>query len=294
MEYLARIPSPPLDSFIKRLWYCSDTSVRPATSAPERVLPGGHVDLVINLADDQIRVYDPANPGTPRSLSGAVVRGTSTRSFLTDPQRSALVGVHFLPGGAFPFFGISPAEIVDDYVHLHELWGTSGRSLREQLLEAGSPSEQLHIVEAVLLRRLRVARPGHPAARAAITAFGAGDNAVSVAEVAALVGLSHRGFIDVFQREVGLTPKVYARLQRFHCAKERIAALGTPPSWATLAIECGYFDQSHMIRDFVGFAGITPTSYLRCRTGETRFDHFVHNHAARSTQVPLQARARTA
>jgi AraC-like DNA-binding protein len=278
MEYLARTPSPPLDAFIERIWYCSDAP----THTRERVLPGGGIDLVINLAEDEIRIYDPANPRSVRAHSGTVFRGTSTRSSLIDPrQRASVIGAHFRPGGAFPFLGISPSEIVDSYVQLDDLWGAAGRNLREQLLEAGSPSERFRLVEAALLWRLRRARPGHPAARAAVDAFRAGGNDLRVADVATLVGLSHRGFIEVFKREVGLTPKLYARLQRFHRAKERIAALGGPPSWATFAIECGYFDQSHMIREFVGFSGISPTSYLRSRTSETMFDHFVHSYATR-------------
>jgi AraC-like DNA-binding protein len=131
-------------------------------------------------------------------------------------------------------------------------------------------------VEAALLRRLQRVRPGHPAARAAVAAFGALGNQVRVAEVAGSVGLSRRRFIEVFETEVGLTPKLYARLQRFHRVKQRLAALGGPKCWATLALEHGYFDQSHLIRDFVGFSGISPTSYLQSRTGETMFDHFVH------------------
>jgi AraC-like DNA-binding protein len=274
MEYFGRTPSPPLDRFIERIWYCSDVPPH----ARERVLPGGGtIDLVVNLAEDEIRICDPDNPGLVRVCSGAVVRGTSTRSFVIDSRlRASMVGAHFKPGGAFPFLGISPSEIVDAHVQIDDLWGCDGRNLREQLLEAGSPSERLRLLEAALLRRLLRARPGHPAARAALDAFRAGGNDVRVADVATVVGLSRRRFIEVFEREVGLTPKLYARLQRFHLVKQRIATLGEPPSWAAFALACGYFDQSHMIRDFVEFSGMSPPSYLQGRTGETMFDHVIH------------------
>jgi AraC-like DNA-binding protein len=280
MEYLARTPSPPLDAYVKRLWYCSG-ALPPGS---ERVLPGGSVDLVVNLAEDEIRIGDPADPASVRPHPGAVVGGTYTRSFLIDPpQRASIIGVHFQPGRAFPFLGVSPAEIVDAHVPLGDLWGCDGRNLRERLLEAGSPSERFRLVESALLQRLRRARPGHPAARAAVDAFGAGDHDVRVADVATLVGLSPRRFVQVFTSEVGLSPKLYARLQRFHRAKARIAALGEPPSWSGFAVDCGYFDQSHMIRDFVGFSGISPGSYLRRRTDETRFDHWIHAYRVQTT-----------
>lgn len=237
------------------------------------------MDLVFNLAEDRIRIDDPANPGLARTLSGALVAGVRTRGYLVDPrQRSALVGVHFRPGGAFPFLGISPSEIVNAHVQLDELWGSHARSLREQLLDAGSAKEKLGVLEAMLLAKLRRARAGHPAVRRALLALrSAGDAAV--ADIATEVGLSHRRFVEVFEREVGLTPKLYARLHRFHRVKELIATLGAPPSWASFALECGYCDQSHMIRDFVDFSGISPASYLRSRSDETMFDHLVHAYS---------------
>jgi methylphosphotriester-DNA--protein-cysteine methyltransferase len=274
MQYVGRTPSPPLDAFIERIWYCSDAP----THTRERVLPGGGaLGLVFNLAEGELQIYDPANPGLVRARGGALVSGTCTRSYLYDPrQRASIVGVHFRPGGAFPFLGISPSEIVDSHVPLDDLWGSGGRNVHEQLLEASSPSERFRLLEAALLRRLRSARPVHAAVRAAVAALRDGGNGVRVAEVAAAVGLSRRRFIEVFEREVGLTPKLYARLQRFHRVKQLMATLGGPASWASFAIACGYFDQSHMLRDFLEFSSMSPASYLEGRTEETLFDHVVH------------------
>ncbi len=271
---MGRPATPPLDAFIERIWYCADGTTRER----ERVIPsGGNVDLLVNLAEDEIRLYDDDHPGPVRRSSGTVISGTHTRSYLCDPrQRSSVVGVHFKPGRAFPFLGISPAEIVNAHAELRDLWGSEGQDLREQLLEAASPEQRFRRIEAALLRRLRRARPGHPAVRAAVHALRGGESGVRVTDVAALVGLSHRRFVELFEREVGLTPKFYARIQRFHRVKRDIATLRKPPSWAAFALACGYFDQSHMIRDFVEFSKMSPESYLQRRDEDTSFDHFVH------------------
>jgi AraC-like DNA-binding protein len=276
VEYAGRPASPPLDRFIERIWCCSDAPLHTS----ERVLPGGGtLDLVINLAEDALRSFDPNIPGLVHTHANAIVAGTRTRSYLIDPrQRASLVGVHFRPGGAFPFLGISPSEIVNAHVELRDLWGAAGQTLREQLLEAGSVSERFRLVEAALLGRLRRARPGHPAASMAVAALRARGGRVRVADVATKAGLSRRRFIEVVETEVGLTPKLYARLQRFHEVKRSIAVLGAPACWATLAVECGYFDQSHMIRDFVEFSGLSPSGYLHGRNRETMFDHLVHRY----------------
>lgn len=279
MEYLGRTPSPPLDRFIERIWYCSD---KPSHSR-ERVFPGGGaMDLVINLVDDELRIYDPDAPTSIQAHSGALVVGMRTQSFLVDPrQRESVMGVHFRPGCAFPFLGVSPAEIVNTHAPLEDLWAKVARNLRERLLEARSPSDRFRILEAALLERLRRARPGHPAVRVAVRALSAGGSSAGVAEVAEAVGLSRRRLIEVFEREVGVTPKLYARLERFHRVKQRVASLGAPPSWAALAVECGYFDQSHMLRDFVEFSTMSPASYLRRTTDETHFDQLVHAYSHR-------------
>jgi len=95
---------------------------------------------------------------------------------------------------------------------------------------------------------------------------------VRVRDVARRVGLSQRRFIQVFAAAVGLTPKLYGRVRRFQRA--RASVRDTPaPDWARVAAECGYFDQSHLIRDFRAFAGLTPEEYLRRRS-----EHVLHNH----------------
>ena len=97
-----------------------------------------------------------------------------------------------------------------------------------------------------------------------------------VRDVARRVGLSQRRFIRVFAAEVGLTPKLYGRVRRFQRALALVR--GVPaPDWAQLAVECGYFDQSHLIRDFRAFAGLTPEEYLRHRS-----EQVLHNHVLRN------------
>lgn len=276
MVYLGRAATPPLDRFIERIWYCSVSTA----SGRERVLPGGGaVDLVINLVDEDITIYDDAGQAAPLAHSGALVGGSYTHAFLADPrQRASVIGVHFRPGGALPFLGVSPAELVDSHVALQDVWGALGRELREQLVELRTPGDRFLLIERALRQRLERARPGHPAISAAIAALRGGGPQPRVSELAKRAGLSRRRFIEVFEREAGLTPKLFARLQRFHHVKQRLAALGEAPAWANFALGCGYFDQSHLIRDFVEFAGITPSGYLQAKASETKFDHLVHTY----------------
>jgi AraC-like DNA-binding protein len=66
----------------------------------------------------------------------------------------------------------------------------------------------------------------------------------------------------VFNFEVGVKPKLFVRIRRFQRVLQQVHRLPLV-DWAQLALKQGYFDQSHLIRDFVAFSGISPADYLR-------------------------------
>jgi AraC-like DNA-binding protein len=82
-----------------------------------------------------------------------------------------------------------------------------------------------------------------------------------VERVAADVDLSHRRLIEIFAAEVGVSPKVFNRVGRFQRALN-LAKQGESADWTQLALMCGYFDQSHLIREFGSLSGLSPTELL--------------------------------
>jgi AraC-like DNA-binding protein len=92
----------------------------------------------------------------------------------------------------------------------------------------------------------------------------------TIADVVGETGISHKHFIDEFRRHVGLTPKLFCRIQRFRQVLSEISHRRTV-DWADVASSCGYFDQAHFVHDFQAFAGLNPTVYLRNQPGEPRF-----------------------
>ena len=96
---------------------------------------------------------------------------------------------------------------------------------------------------------------------------------MKVRDLARRVGLSQRRFIQLFTAEVGLTPKLYCRVRRFQRARELVRTT-KEPDWAAVAVACGFFDQSHLIRDFREFTGLSPAAYVHQRT-EHALLHYV-------------------
>jgi AraC-like DNA-binding protein len=269
MFYRSHTPAPPLSDFVGRLWLCSDAPQH----AGERILPSGTIELVFNLHEDEIRIYDSLHPGRVKRLSGAVVSGAYGGFFVIDAlQHVSMMGVHFRPGGAFPFLGAPAGELSDMHVDLDALWGPSARELRERLCAAITPAERFSVMEKALARRLRHPLKQHGAVPVALAAFEQTGAEASVRAVARYVDLSQRRFIQVFAAEVGLTPKLYCRVRRFQRARELVRQT-TVPEWAGVAAACGYFDQSHLIRDFREFSGLSPVAYLRQRS-----EHVLPNH----------------
>jgi AraC-like DNA-binding protein len=261
-------PGPPLDECVDRFWLCADTPSHPR----ERILPSGTVELVINLSDDEIRIYDPFHPARIRRYSGAVVSGPYRDYFLIDPlQHASIIGVHFRPGRAVPVLGVPASELADAHVDLEALWGPAAAELRERLCAAATPTKRFAVLEEVLLGRLR-RPPLHGAIPVALDALEQSDEAVKVRDLARQVGLSQRRLIQLFTAEVGMTPKLYGRVRRFQRARELVRK-AADPDWAAVAVACGFFDQSHLIRDFGEFSGLSPVAYLNQRS-----DHVLLNH----------------
>lgn len=256
-----RRPSGPLAGFVGLLWYW-DGPARP--HAFERLLPDGSMELVINLAGDEIRVYDRRDVHRFERLEPAALVGPHSEYFVIDTdQQQRVIGVHFRPGGAFPFLRPPADALHGQHVSMSDLWGGFSHELRERLLLAATVDQQFDLLEAALTAR--VARPleHHRAVAFGLREFPRGRR--TVADVIEATGLSARRFVEVFRHQVGMAPKQYCRVQRF---QRTIRGLPTANAidWAGVAASNGYCDQAHLIHEFRAIAGLSPVEYAALRT----------------------------
>jgi AraC-like DNA-binding protein len=262
VHFSSRPPIRPLDTCVERLWLLSDAPPQ----AKERIAPSGTIDLLINLHENELRIYDPAKPERCKRFSGPVVSGTHSGPFVIDPRELvSVIGVHFRPGGAFPFLGTPASELADAHLDLEALWGTLAIELRERLCVAKTPGERFNLLEKALMAHLFRPLENHYAVRFALDTFGRADSGLAIRDVARDAGLSQRRFIQVFAREVGMSPKLFCRVQRFRRALETMRQCAEP-DWARVVVDCGYYDQSHLIHDFRFFSNLSPTEFVRQRS----------------------------
>lgn len=248
-----RRPGSPLSDFVDCLWIY-EGYVQP--HAQERVLPTGSMDLVFTIGAD--------------GRAGSWVVGARSESIVLDTSRPfSVIGVHFKPGGGFPFFRVPSGELHNLNVTLDTMWGDRyGASLRDRLWEADSAERRFDILERALLDNARGQLDRHPAVRYALGLFDHSNGARPVSDVVRRIGISSRRFVELFWSEVGLSPKLFCRIRRFNETLRRIEQM-TDVDWGDIALSCGYFDQPHFNHDFHAFSGINPSTYLRDRTSRT-------------------------
>jgi len=263
VRYSSHIPRPPLSHFVDVLLHY-DGYQQPHDK--ERLLPDGSMELVINLREEKVRMYDRQNIGQCQTFPGSIVIGAQSEFFVIDTaEQAAVIGVHFKPGGAFPFFKLPAGELHNEYVALETLWGRDAKDLRERLLEAPTADAKFGVLEQYLWKRVAKPLERHPAVGFALREFQGAAGARTVADVSGQIGFSARHFIQVFADEVGMTPKLFCRVQRFQETVRRIG-MGQRVGWAGMALDCGYFDQAHFIHDFRAFSGLNPSAYAAQRT----------------------------
>lgn len=248
---------------MSKVWASDETAPR---GARERVLPTGAMHLVFRFSAP-LRVFDHEEDRVGRTIGHAIVGGARATSYLRDTSmRVSSVGAMLVPGASAVLLGAPAIALAGRHTPLEDLWGEAARELHARLEAVEDPAKRLELFEAMLAARVPRVRGVHPAVACALARFSHG---APVAEVVAETGYSHRGFAAIFEREVGLAPKRFCRVQRL---SRVLAAASRGEAWARIAIEGGYADQSHLHRELRALGGITPASYRRAAP---RFAHHV-------------------
>jgi AraC-like DNA-binding protein len=253
---ISRTPRPPLRPFVQTVWaFDSEGAPAGVGGGRERVLPTGHMHLVVRLSPDPLRLYADEDAATGEDVGCAVIGGARGRYYVRDvsaPSRS--VGAQLLPGAAVLLFGAPAIDLAERHTSLDDVWGREAERLRDRLAAAPTLDAALDALEVALAARLPRVRAIHPAVAHALAAFGAGPT--PVAQVVEDTGYSHRRFVELFRHDVGLAPKQYCRVGRMRRALDGLA--GHAPI-ADVAFAAGYADQAHLTRDLRELAGVPPS-----------------------------------
>jgi AraC-like DNA-binding protein len=257
MEYVETPPGNALARWIRRYWMLRGDGGPPsAPAAVECVFPDGCVEIVLNLADPFVEL----SSGAPREQPAAMLVGPTTRPMRIGPSgRVDVIGIRFEPHGAGVALDLPPAEIVDRAPCLEDVARLPFRAWMERLAGTREWPARVEILESALLGSIRERRTA-PFVRTATSLIAATDGRIPVDRLAVQVGVSRRRLERMFRSQVGLSPKTFSRIVRFHRFLGELRA--GDPGLASAAVRCGYSDQSHLTRDFRSFTGTTPAAFL--------------------------------
>jgi AraC-like DNA-binding protein len=258
MLYKELSPAPALRPYVRCYWTLSADATGDAS--PQRVLPDGCVEIIINLGARFTR-HDEFGRTERQPLE--LVVGPTTRHMSIAPTGAIrLVGVRFAPGGALPFLSVAPQELRDAAPSLADVASPLAGAVAERLAAAPVRASHLTRRQVRCLRLPRARRLTDHRVLASVRAARAADRPLRVDALMSLTGLGARQLERAFRDHVGFGPKTLCRLVRFQRVVRDIEPT-MRPSWARLAAQHGYADQSHLAREFREFAGTTLTSYAR-------------------------------
>jgi AraC-like DNA-binding protein len=216
------------------------------------VVPYPAVTIGVDLGDAPIIVDD----GSGRQQRGSVVVGLASGGVRVRGRDVECLQVRLSPVVAYAALGVSP-EWGARVVSLDDVFGDDSLRIQDQLRAAVSWDDRFAIARAALARRCEAGRTVDPEVAFAWRQMLASQGSHRVEQLAAEVGWSRKRFWSRFGSQIGLTPKRAAQLVRFDHAAHRLAA---GDSAAVVAAESGYADQSHLHRDALAFAGVTPSA----------------------------------
>jgi AraC-like DNA-binding protein len=255
LRYRELRPRSPLHRFVECFWFVSGDG----RGAPiQTIVPDGCPELIVHRGEPFRRWRGERPEHQPR----AFLVGELTGALRVEPSAHiSTMGIRFRPAGLRPFLEAPQDELTDRTTPIDELWGALGRELESRLHEAASDAACVRIAEAFLLDRMAQGSGPDLAVEAAVGQLLSERGQTRLAALAATAGLSERQLLRRFRSTVGLGPKALGRLVRFQEVYRRLGE-DVPSSWVGIALDCGYFDQAHLLRDFRELAGSPPSRLL--------------------------------
>lgn len=265
MAYQEFAPGGLLQSYVKCYYlYESDTSA----VFEDKAFATGCMEIMFNLGASRWQtITNNKSTTTPLiELWGQIIDPLTFRSL----GKNIMFGARFFPHTAAIFLPENISvfnNLVADYTDVAD---QSVLTLYAQLQEAATTEQRIVLLEAFLLQQLALQQKKLPKIRLinqVMTELQRPDFFDNINNLAARYGITARYLQKLFVQHTGLTPKLYSQIHRFQNSLLLVAKNDLPLT--SIAYECGYFDQSHFIREFKSFTGINPSAFDASNTSAT-------------------------
>ncbi len=259
------VPAPELGPLIDSIVYCKGHELGHPF---EVTLPDGSSQLQIVIRDGGREVIDPTGRRI-QSLNKAWVMGINNVPVtyrLHDVD--GVIYVRFRPNGLHAFTKIHQMELNNCVVDASQVFGSAINELWDRLASSDDPGEMIRQVEAFFINRLHRTVYAPPMVTYMLEHINS-----PLTQLANETGYSTRYLTKTFQKFIGVGPKTFQRIQRFHSVVSELNHHPGKLDWYDVVFQYGYHDQAHFIKEFRDFSGLSPQNYLALGTSCPRYLH---------------------
>lgn len=251
------LPSERLRPYIKCFYFFESDQ---EAEIEDIVFPGGSMELIFNLGSG---LWKTVSRGSYQKTPAIELWGQLTKPLPVKSEgKNRMLGIRFYTHGAAFFLKEDLWELNDRVLDARDILGNSVGELHELLLETDSLHQRIALIERFLLTRLFSSeRSSDRMSMVGLITKELQTETLSedIKSLASRYQLTPRYLQKLFLQYTGVTPKLYHKINRFQRSLTLVTKKEIPLT--SVAYDCGYFDQSHFIREFKSFTGITPSHY---------------------------------
>lgn len=257
MNYQVYSPIQELQPFVKCFWTLEDDGIEQAVK--QRVLPDGCMEMIFHYGDLYRQYFeDGSSIIQPKSF----VFGQITSYIEIEPTGvTGLVAARFLPDGLTPFLEIPVSSLENKAVNISNVFGKKGKELEVKVIASNNNAERIKLIETFLLSRLVDPQTINTVTKNCVDIIFRSQGQLDVVELAGKLKINRRNMERKFVSAIGLSPKQLSRVVRLQATLKMLEQKNFS-SLTSLAYENGYYDQSHFIKDFKEFTGISPKLFF--------------------------------
>jgi AraC-like DNA-binding protein len=258
MEFTYFPPSEILKPYIRHYYLFHSAQ---ATAFEDTVFPSGDMEIIFNLGEGTWSTPGNTNPSI--ELWGQITKPLAIRS----AGSHTMLGVKFFPHSAAYFLDDAIGQFNDQVSDLGAILGSPVKQLYHRLQATPRTADRIALLESFLVSRLtggekrsfRIDKVGHILKTMTVHPVDSAETRINA--IATRHGITSRYLNKLIYQHTGLTPVSFNKIRRFQFSLRLIARNDQPLT--SIAYESGYFDQSHFIKEFKSFTGLTPSAYLR-------------------------------
>lgn len=261
MKFTEIQPGERLKSYVQCYFLIeSETSIE----FTDTIFPRGFIEIAFNLGEaiwksarEKAFYSDPAVELLGQNIQPVAVKTAG---------RVNMLGIRFFPHTAVCFLDGSMNDFNNQIADLRDLFHEPIRTLHEKLIEVATLTDRIALIESFLLKRLSITEgrlDKMTLINRVVLDLTNNHSGRSIEYIASHYNISSRYLQKLFLQYIGVTPKIFTKINRFQQSLTLLNSKNV--SLTSIAYDCGYFDQSHFIKEFKLFSGTTPTTYLNNR-----------------------------